>query len=143
MLKLCTYNRVITNGTGSVNIDHMMKMCLSWYVVESWLLLKFINTKVIFPGCLFLEHIWQILIKVKNCPYKIKVRVVYWIPRSSATQVIVRSSLTGCSWSTFCHKIIMIWRGVFSRMGFNLKKAPWRLLGGLPWEKFSVSFCIW
>ena len=43
----------------------------------------------------------------------------------------------------FCHKVVIIWWGIFFQMGFNLKKAPWRPLGGLPWEKFCVSFCMW
>ena len=45
--------------------------------------------------------------------------------------------------STFCHKVIIIWRGIFFQMGFNLKKAPGRPLGGLPLEEFCVTFYMW
>ena len=31
-------------------------------------------------------------------------------------------------------------KGIFFQMGYNLKKAPWGPLGGLPWEEFCVSF---
>ena len=48
-----------------------------------------------------------------------------------------------CLLTIFCHKIIIIWRGIFFIWGFNLKKAPWRPQGGLPWEDFCVSFWMW
>ena len=51
----------------------------------------------------------------------------------------VRASLAA---DYFCHKIIIL-KDVFFQLGFNLKMAPWRPLGGIPWEDFCVSFWMW